>query len=95
MFLCLHRVKAFSASHTDPPASRLGVHKKLGGDTARTADLNSPKGYSTPHDIMLSNKSWGKEEMFRVMAFVFSTVNVWWSPTFLEMAEHLPADGNY
>jgi len=28
----------FSASHTIPPASRLGMHKKLGGDTARTAD---------------------------------------------------------
>ena len=35
---CLHRVKAFSASHTTPPASRLGVHKKLGGDTVGTAD---------------------------------------------------------
>ena len=37
---CLHRVKAFSASHPTPPASRLGVHKKLGGDTAGTADPN-------------------------------------------------------
>ena len=25
---CLHRVKAFSASHTAPPKSRLGMHKK-------------------------------------------------------------------
>ena len=37
---CLHRVKAFSASHTALPASRLGVHKKLGGDAAGTADPN-------------------------------------------------------
>ena len=36
----LHRVKAFAASHPTPPASRLGVHKKLGGDTAGTADPN-------------------------------------------------------
>ncbi|GAB0209839.1 mitochondrial enolase superfamily member 1 [Grus japonensis] len=35
--------------------SRLGVHKKLGGDTAGTADPNSPKGYSIPYDIMLNN----------------------------------------
>ena len=28
----------FCFSHHTPPASRLGVHKKLGGDTARTAD---------------------------------------------------------
>ena len=26
----LHRVKAFSASHTTPPVRRLGVHKEVG-----------------------------------------------------------------
>ena len=36
----LHRVKAFSAPHPTPPVSGLGVHKKLGGDTAGTADPN-------------------------------------------------------
>ena len=35
---CLHKVRAFSAPHTTPPVSRLEVHKKLGGDMARTAD---------------------------------------------------------
>jgi len=34
----LHRVKAFSAPHTTPPVSRLGVYKNLGGDTAGTAE---------------------------------------------------------
>ena len=42
MFLLLlssaYTVKALSAPHPTPPASRLGVHKKLGGDTAGTAD---------------------------------------------------------
>jgi len=33
-----HRVKAFSASYPTPPVSGLGVHKKLGGGTAGTAD---------------------------------------------------------
>jgi len=37
---CLHRLEAFSAPHSTPPASRLGVHEKLGRDTARTADPN-------------------------------------------------------
>ena len=37
-----------------PPARRLGVHKKLGGDTAGTADPNCPKGYSRPYDIRFS-----------------------------------------
>ena len=37
------------------------MHKKLGGDTSGTADPNCPKGYSMPYDVMLSNKSWGKE----------------------------------
>jgi len=35
---CLHSMKTFSASRTTLPASRLGVHKKLIGDTAGTAD---------------------------------------------------------
>ena len=39
---CLHRGKAFSASHTAPPASRLGVRKKWGGDTAGT--VSDPGG---------------------------------------------------
>ncbi|KAK4830053.1 hypothetical protein QYF61_008391 [Mycteria americana] len=30
------------------------VHKKLGVGTARTADPNWPKGYSTPYGLMLS-----------------------------------------
>ncbi|KAK4823432.1 hypothetical protein QYF61_002118 [Mycteria americana] len=52
--------------------SRLEVHKKLGGDTAGTADPNWPKGYSIPDDVMLSDKSWGKKRgMFRVMVFDF------------------------
>ena len=37
---CLHGVKVFSASQTALPVRRLGVHKKLGGDTAGTADPN-------------------------------------------------------
>ena len=42
--------------------TRLGVHKKLGGDTARTADPNWPKGYSMPYGVMLSNINLGEEE---------------------------------
>jgi len=35
-----------------------------------------------------------KGGMFRVMAFVCpSNCYAWWSPAFLEMAAHLPADG--
>lgn len=40
---------------------RLGLHKKLGGHTARTADPNLPKSYSIPSHVMLSNKICGKE----------------------------------
>ena len=50
---CLDQVKDFSASPAQP-ARRLEGHKKLGGDTARTADTNWPKGYSIPYDVMLS-----------------------------------------
>jgi len=34
----LHSVKAFSAPRATPAASRLGICKRLGGNTARTAD---------------------------------------------------------
>jgi len=44
MFLLLlssaHRVRAFSAPHTAPSVRGQGVHKKLGGDTARTAETS-------------------------------------------------------
>jgi len=30
------------------------AHRKLGGDTAGTADPNWPKVYSIPYDVMLS-----------------------------------------
>lgn len=38
-FCFLHRVKAFSASHTTPPESRLRMYK-LRGDTAGTVGPN-------------------------------------------------------
>ena len=37
---CLHSLRAFSASHSTPPVSRLGVHKELEGDKAGMADPN-------------------------------------------------------
>lgn len=37
----------------------LMVHRKLRGDTARTAE---PKGYPIPYGAVLSNKSWGERK---------------------------------
>lgn len=51
----MHSDKAFLAPHTMPPARRLGVHKELGGNTARRADPHRIKGmfhtiwYHTQH----------------------------------------------
>lgn len=33
-----HGIKAISAPHLTPPASRLGMHNNLGGDTTWTGD---------------------------------------------------------
>ena len=90
---CLPSIKAFFASHTASPESRLGVQKKLGGDTAGTADFSWPKGYPRPYHVVFSNKSWRKEEWrrgpFGVTAFAFPSNNcAWWNAAFLEMAEH-------
>jgi len=49
-------------SHAALPVSRLGVPKKLGGDTAGAAVLNWPEGYPRPYDVILSHKSWGKKK---------------------------------
>ena len=57
-----HTVRAFSAPQTTPPVCGLGVHKKLGGDTAQTAEPSWPKWCSTPYTLMLSNKKLGEEE---------------------------------
>ena len=50
---CLDQVKDFSASDAQP-VRRLEGHKQFGGDTARTADPNWPKGYSILCDVMPS-----------------------------------------
>jgi len=46
---CLNRVKDFWASHASMLARRLGVHKKLGGDRASTADPSWWNGDSVPY----------------------------------------------
>lgn len=43
--------------HTAPTVRRLGGHKKLAGDIARTADPSWTKGYSPPRGIMLNNNT--------------------------------------
>lgn len=40
-----------------PPASRLGVHKALGGDADRTADPDRAEGHPTAHATVISNKT--------------------------------------
>lgn len=50
-----HSTKAFSVSHIIPLVSWVGLHKELGGFTARTADPNEPKRYSISYDIILSS----------------------------------------
>jgi len=42
-----------------PISERLRVHKELGGDWSRTANLNWSKGYSIPCDIMQNYKTGG------------------------------------
>jgi len=40
-----------------PQQSRVGLGKRVGGHTARTADLNRLKKYSIPHHVMIGNKT--------------------------------------
>lgn len=47
--------QGFLASHVN----KLGVHKKLGGNTTRTADMHWPKKYSITYNVMVNKESWG------------------------------------
>lgn len=50
----------FSVSHSAPlPARRLGVSRRMGGDSIRTAGSKLPKANSKPYNIMFSNKEIG------------------------------------
>jgi len=86
----------FSSSH-HTTSDQVVVQKKLGGDTAGTADPSWPKGCPTSYGVLLNSRTWGMNEeegTFGVMTSVFpSDRKVWWRPVFLEMAEHLSADG--
>lgn len=75
-------------------ASRLGVRKKLGGDAAKTADLNCLRGYSIPYDAMLSyrrsRKGGGRGDIHGYS--IPSNPYMCWVPAFPEAAKHLPAE---
>lgn len=60
--LCLDSVIAFSALTSPHQWVGLGMHKKLWGDTAGSADSNWPKGSFMPCDITLLIQSWGKKK---------------------------------
>lgn len=88
----------FFSLHSSCTESRLGVHKKLGGDTTRTADRNWPKGYFLPNDIVISSKSLGKRRRKRGHSrlwHLFSQVTGVCAEALLprEVAGHLPANG--
>lgn len=83
-----------SWTHPTPPAKWLRVHKKLGGYAAGIPDSHWPKGYPRPHDIMLSDQSWGKKVCGCgcVLWHLPSQVTV---TTVEEMAKDLPTNGKW
>lgn len=60
MMMNTHRENDFSVSDTAMTSRRLEVQKKLGEDTAGTADHSWPQEY--PRPLMLSMQSWKEEE---------------------------------
>lgn len=57
-----------TVSVTVAAEQRLQGAKDMGGERARTTDLDWPKGYPIPYDVMLSNKPAGKEEVRDVLS---------------------------
>lgn len=67
----LHRIKAFSASQTVPPVSRLGMYKKLGKDTGQTTPADQrgiPDHMVSPSAIKLRGGSFMKAVIAKVLA---------------------------
>lgn len=60
---CLHRAKAFSASHTTTPAIILKLHKEMGGDInwENWAQLTKRIFHNICHQVKHINKSWVKK----------------------------------
>lgn len=52
-------MKDFPVFHTALTVSRLGVRKKVGGDTVGTGDQNWPKRCPIPYGVMLNNETGG------------------------------------
>ena len=89
----MHRAKAFSVSQMTLPVSRLGVGKRLGGDTAGTTDQKDIPYHMMSHSAIKAGGG-RKGKTFGVMAFVFpSNSYAWWSPVFLETQKEYY--GNY
>jgi len=69
----LYSVRALLLSYSAPLVCRPGMGKKLGGNTARTADRSWLNVCSMPYGVVLSNNISGEEgwETVMVMVFVF------------------------
>lgn len=88
----LHSIKIFFPTLPPTPFGRLGMGKRLGSTTARTADLNWMKGCSISYDIMFSNKSSGKGGWRGAFTAFPSKCSMCWRPA-SGVARQLPADG--
>lgn len=95
---CLHSIEAFSAAHLNNygmgwVSTRNREATQVGQLTL--ADLRNISGYMIP----CSAHSAGGRRKWVIsgeMVFVIpSHCYMWWSPAFLEMAEHLPAGGKW
>lgn len=55
-------IKAFSAPHTTPAPTGLGMHRKLGEDRAGTLPPIDLRDISIPYSFMLNVRKLGKKE---------------------------------
>lgn len=76
----LHSIEAVSVSHSAPLVKSLKGLKKLGGDTAETADPNWSKKYFILYSVILQWKAGEGEEReaFRVVMFVVPSNYYMW-----------------
>lgn len=92
----LSQCQGISAPDPSLPEEEGRMPQGTAGDTSRTADPNWAKRYPTPYGVLLNiyeaGEQGGRGGSFGMTTFVFPSHHlVWQSPTFLEIAEHLPA----
>lgn len=99
---CCWTVLTYTASRSSLflmlPCQQVGWRCTRRWEGTQPGHLTSTKGYTTPCDIVISNKNCEERRRKGGCSSLWHFLppkNAWWSPSFLEMGKNMSADGKY